>query len=77
LGQRVEGFALDQWQNGQWTEFAKGTSIGNLRLIRGSFVTTDKVRLRITQAPACPALSELRLFAEPKEKEPLSGADKR
>ena len=66
LGQRVEGFAVDQWQNGQWTEFAKGTSIGNHRLLRGDFVTTEKVRLRITQAPVCPALAELGLFAEPK-----------
>ena len=67
LGQRIEAFALDQWQEGQWVQFVKGTSIGNLRLIRGQFVTTQKVRLRITQAPVCPALSEFALFAEPKE----------
>jgi alpha-L-fucosidase len=65
LGQRVSAFALDQWKDGQWQEFAKGTSIGNRRLIRGTYVTTDKVRLRITQAAAGPALSELGLFAEP------------
>jgi alpha-L-fucosidase len=65
LGQRVDAFALDQWQNGQWSEFAKGTSIGNLRLLRVSPVTTGKVRLRITHAAACPALSEFGLFAEP------------
>jgi alpha-L-fucosidase len=65
LGQRVEAFALDQWAQGQWIEFAKGTSIGNHRLIRGAPVTTDRVRLRITQAPVCPALCELGLYAEP------------
>ena len=65
LGQRVEAFALDQWKNGQWIEFSRGTSIGNHRLLRGDPVTTDKVRLRITQAPVCPALSEFGLFAEP------------
>jgi alpha-L-fucosidase len=65
LGQRVEAFALDQWKNGQWDEFATGTSIGNCRLVRGEPVTTDKVRLRITQASVCPALSEVALFAEP------------
>jgi alpha-L-fucosidase len=65
LGQRVEAFALDQWKDGQWVEFAKGTSVGNHRLVRGAYVTTEKVRLRITQAPVCPALSELALFAEP------------
>jgi alpha-L-fucosidase len=65
LGQRVEAFALDEWQNGQWKEFANGTSIGNCRLVRRQPVTTTKVRLRITQAAACPAIAEVALFAEP------------
>jgi alpha-L-fucosidase len=65
LGQRIEAFTVEQWQNGNWIEFAKGTSIGNHRLIRFDNVTTDKVRLRITKAPVCPDLSEFGLFAEP------------
>ena len=31
LGQRVEAFALDAWQDGRWREFATGTSIGSRR----------------------------------------------
>ena len=65
LGQRVEAFALDQFKDGRWVEFASGTSIGNRRLVRGDYVTTDKVRLRITQSPVCPALAEFGLYAEP------------
>ena len=66
LGQRIEALALDQWQDGQWIEFAKATSIGNRRLIRlAKPITTGQVRLRITQAAACPALSEFGLYAEP------------
>lgn len=65
LGQRVEEFALDQFKDGKWVEFAKGSSIGNLRLVRGDFITTDKVRLRITRSPVCPAIAELGLYAEP------------
>ena len=34
LGQRIEAFAVDRWQDGQWVEFTTGTSIGNLRLLR-------------------------------------------
>jgi alpha-L-fucosidase len=64
LGQRVEGFALDDWQNGQWIEFATGTTIGNCRLVRSQNVTTDKVRLRITQSPVCPVISEVGIFEE-------------
>lgn len=66
LGQRIEGFAVDQWKDGEWQEFAKGTSIGNRRLLRAAPVTTERVRLRITKAPVCPALSELGVYAEPK-----------
>jgi alpha-L-fucosidase len=65
LGQRVEAFALDQWKDGQWQEFAKGTSIGNRRLVRAAPITTPQVRLRITKAAAGPALAELGLYAEP------------
>ena len=65
LGQRVEAFALDIWANNNWQEFARGTSIGNCKLVRTKPVSTTKVRLRITRAPVCPAISELALFAEP------------
>jgi len=65
LGQRIDAFALDRWEGGTWQEFAKGTSIGNRRLVRTAPVTTDRVRLRITQAAACPAISEITLHAEP------------
>jgi alpha-L-fucosidase len=64
LGQRVEAFALDQWREGRWSEFGSGTSIGNCRLIRGERITTSKVRLRITNSPVCPAISEVGLFEE-------------
>ncbi len=64
LGQRIEAFALDEWKDGEWHEFAKGTSIGNRRLVRTRYLTTEKVRLRIAAA-ASPALSELGLYAEP------------
>jgi alpha-L-fucosidase len=62
LGQRIEAFALDKWQDGRWVEFTTGTSIGHLRLLRTEPTTTTKVRLRITKSPVCPALSELGIY---------------
>ncbi len=64
LGQRIEAFALDHWQDGNWKEFAAGTSIGNCRLVRAQPITTTKLRLRIVKAAAFPALSEVSVFAE-------------
>ena len=65
LGQRVESIGVDMWQNGAWAEFGAATSIGNCRLIRGPRITTSRVRLRITRAAVCPAISEFGLFSEP------------
>jgi alpha-L-fucosidase len=67
LGQRIEGWALDAWSGGAWRELARGAAIGSRRLWRGADVTTDRVRLRITKAPVCPALAELSLHREPEE----------
>jgi alpha-L-fucosidase len=64
LGQRVEEFALDQWKDGKWIEFANDTSIGNCRLVRTKPVTTGKVRLRIVKSPVSPAIAEAGIYLE-------------
>ena len=64
LGQRVDAFAIDVWQDDAWREIAQGTSIGNQRLVRlAAPVTSSKVRLRLTTAAACPAIAEFALFS--------------
>jgi alpha-L-fucosidase len=65
LGQRVEAFALDAWLDGEWRQFGAASSVGNCRLVRSERITTTKVRVRITQAAAAPAISEIGIFAEP------------
>ena len=66
LGQRVDNWALDAWENDAWKEIANGAAVGNCRLVRlNDPLSTTQVRLRITKAPVCPAISELGLFMEP------------
>lgn len=65
LGQRVEGVAVDAWVDGDWQEIAAAESVGPCRLWRVARVTTDRVRLRVTNSPVCPALSDFGLFLEP------------
>ena len=67
LGQRIDSFALDYRADGKWVQFAEGMSIGNQRLLRTSHVTTSQVRLRITKAAVCPAISGVGLYAMPAE----------
>lgn len=65
LGQRVGEFAVDVWKGDAWSPFGNGTSVGICRILRSDqAVMTKRVRLRITKAEACPAISELALFAE-------------
>lgn len=64
LGQRVEAFAIDKWENGKWVEFAAATSIGNSRLLRTERMSTTKVRLRITRSAALPAIADFGVFVE-------------
>jgi alpha-L-fucosidase len=63
LGQRVEGFAVDVRQGSGWQEVAKGTSIGNCRLVRFEApIKATAVRLRITKSPVCVAISEFACY---------------
>ncbi len=64
LGQRIGSVALDRWDAAatRWIEFTTATSIGAQRILPTSDVTTTKVRLRVTEAAACPAISEFGIF---------------
>jgi alpha-L-fucosidase len=65
FGQRVDGFAVDLWNAGKWEQLASATSIGPRRILRlDSPATSTRVRLRVTEASASPAISQFSLFAE-------------
>ncbi len=65
LGQRVESFSVERWEGGAWVSAASGTTIGHKRLLCFPNVTTDKVRLIIHQAKACPTISKIGIFHAP------------
>ena len=65
LGQRVENWAFDRWENDKWVEFAKGEAIGLRRIWRNDErITTSKLRVRLSGF-VCPAISELGVYVEP------------
>lgn len=65
FGQRIDAIAVDRWNSGQWEPLASATGVGCRRLIRFDRPTTAaRLRLRVTQASASPALTEFALFAE-------------
>lgn len=61
-GQRVESFRVEAFLKGEWKEIASGTTIGYKRLLRISPVTSDKVRLVISEARHDALISDFSLF---------------
>lgn len=64
LGQRVVAFDVDYWNdeaNG-WTPLTAATTIGYKRILRFPDVSSDRLRIHIRLALACPALSAVALY---------------
>jgi alpha-L-fucosidase len=70
LGQRVKSFTAEAMVNGNWQTVAEETTIGYKRILRFPTVEASQVRLTITDAKACPLISNLQLFNAPKVLEP-------
>jgi alpha-L-fucosidase len=65
FGQRVDAFSIERWQSDAWEPIASSTSIGPRRLIRlDAPAIATRLRLRINQASAGPALTEFAIFPE-------------
>ncbi|WP_204283522.1 hypothetical protein, partial [Klebsiella pneumoniae] len=65
LGVRVTSFAVDAEIEGRWQTLARHSCIGAQRLIRlPAPIRARRIRLRILDAPACPAISEVALFRQ-------------
>jgi alpha-L-fucosidase len=63
LGVRVTKFAVDAEIDGHWQTLAVKQCISAQRIIRlDRKIAARRVRLRILEAPACPAISEFALF---------------
>ena len=64
LGQRVKSFTVYYKKNGSWTKWKDGSTIGHKRILLGSSVTTDAVKVSITASKACPVLSGFGLYSD-------------
>ena len=62
LGQRVRSFVIEARVRDRWEEAARGTTIGYKRILRAGPVSTEAVRVRITDAKACLALASLEVY---------------
>lgn len=62
LGQRVKAFTLEYREGDEWKPFASGTTIGYKRILEFDPVRTDGIRINITEARACPVISNVEVY---------------
>jgi alpha-L-fucosidase len=64
LGQRVESFAIEASVGENFEQVAKGTTIGNRRIVGFDTVSTHKIRIHFA-AKACPLISNIEVYRIP------------
>jgi alpha-L-fucosidase len=62
LGQRVKSFTVECWVGDNWKTVATGTTIGYKRILPIDPVTTDKLRINVLDARACPLISAVEVY---------------
>lgn len=61
-GERIESFAVDALQNGEWVEQASGLTVGHKRIVTLDTAATA-LRIRITDSRVAPTLSFIGIYA--------------
>jgi alpha-L-fucosidase len=62
LGQRVKSFTVEAQVDGAWQPVAEATTIGYKRILKLDAIQTNKIRINITAAKACPVISNVEIF---------------
>ena len=62
FGQRVKVFDIEVEKDGQWEKVASSTTIGYKKILQLGPVSTTKVRINITEARACPLISNVEIY---------------
>jgi alpha-L-fucosidase len=65
FGQRVGAFEVEAMLEGRWTRIAAGSTIGYKRILIVPETETDRVRVTIHEARACPLIAEIGLHRSP------------
>lgn len=66
LGQRVKRFSVETYIDGEWKLLEEQTTIGYKRILRLPTTHSDKLRINIVEAKACPVISNIEVYNAPK-----------
>jgi alpha-L-fucosidase len=62
LGQRIKSFSVEARKENKWNQVAEGTTVGYKRILKIDPVETNKIRINITDAKACPLISAVEVY---------------
>lgn len=62
LGQRVQSFTIDAWQQQGWKQVATGTTIGYKRILKITPLETNRIRVNFQRAKACLVMSNAEVY---------------
>jgi len=63
MSQRIESFVIEAKESaGSYCEIASGTTVGYKKIVKFDAVSTDEVRIRITDSRVCPVLSFIGVY---------------
>jgi alpha-L-fucosidase len=61
-GERIRKYIIEARKDDQWIPIAEGNSVGHKRIQSVDSVTTDKIRLSITESSAQPQIKDLSAY---------------
>ena len=61
-GERIRKYIIEAWKDNQWIQIAEGSSVGHKRIQNVDSITTNKVRLSITESSAQPQIKDFSVY---------------
>ena len=61
-GERIRKYMIEAWKDNQWIQIAEGSSVGHKRIQNLDSITTNKVRLSITESSAQPQIKDFSVY---------------
>lgn len=62
LGQRIKDFNIEVMKNNEWQQVSNATTMGYKRILKIDPVTTQRIRINITDSKACPVISNVEVY---------------
>jgi len=62
LGQRISKFSVEYFDENRWILIDEQTTIGYKRILRFPQITTNKLKINIKEALACPILNKIEIY---------------